>query len=81
MIFGLIYTPFSELLSIIDNFISRRNEWQADEYAKANGMGYAVSSALKKISKRSLSNLTPHPFTVFVKYSHPTLKERIIHLE
>ncbi len=81
MIFGLIYAPFSELLSIIDNFISRRNEWQADEYAKANGMGYAVSSALKKMSKRSLSNLTPHPFTVFVKYSHPTLKERIIHLE
>lgn len=81
MVFGLVYSPFNEVLSIIDNIISRRHEWQADEFAKANGMGYAVSSALKKMSKKSLANLTPHPFTVFVRYSHPTLKDRVIHLE
>jgi len=81
MVFALIYSPFSTILAIIDNIISRRHEWQADEFAKTNGLGKAVSSALKKMSRKSLANLTPHPFTVFVEYSHPTLKDRVIHLE
>ncbi len=81
MVFALIYSPFSTVLSIIDNIISRRHEWQADEFARTNGLGKAVASALRKMSRKSLANLTPHPFTVFVEYSHPTLKDRVIHLE
>ena len=81
MVFALIYSPFSTVLSIIDNIISRRHEWQADEFARTNGLGKAVASALRKMSRKSLANLTPHPFTVFVEYSHPSLKDRVIHLE
>lgn len=80
MVFSLIYTPVSEILSIIDNIISRRHEWQADEFARVNGLGTPVADALKKMSAKSLSNLTPHPAVVFVKHSHPTLLSRVIHL-
>ena len=38
-------------------------------------------TSLKKLSKNSLSNLTPHPAYVFMHYSHPTLLERINNLE
>jgi STE24 endopeptidase len=34
-------------------------------------------SALKKLSVDNLSNLTPHPFYVFLHYSHPPVLERI----
>lgn len=80
MVFSLIYTPVSEVLSVVDNIISRRNEWQADEFARANGLGAPVADALKKMSAKSLSNLTPHPAVVFVKHSHPTLLSRVKHL-
>jgi len=80
MVFSLIYTPISELLSVVDNVVSRRHEWQADEFAKANGLGTPVAEALKKMSAKSLSNLTPHPVVVFIKHSHPTLLTRVKHL-
>lgn len=80
MVFSLIYSPVSEILSIIDNVISRKHEWQADEFARVNGLGPAVAESLKKMSAKSLSNLTPHPFVVYVRHSHPTLLERVRHL-
>jgi len=76
-VFSLIYTPLSLLLDIVTNIISRRHERQADAFARANGVGPAEASALKKMSARSLSNLTPHPVVVFTEYSHPTLYERV----
>lgn len=81
MVFSLLYSPFSTMLSIIDNVISRHHEWQADEFARKHNLGKAVSEALKKMSAKSLANLTPHPFVVFIEHSHPTLKDRVIHLE
>ena len=75
-VFSLIYTPLSILLDIVTNIISRRHERQADAFAAAHGMGPAEASALKKMSAKSLANLTPHPVVVFVEYSHPTLAER-----
>lgn len=80
MVFSLLYTPLSVVLGIVDAFISRRHEWQADEFARLHGVGTHVASALKKMSAKSLSNLTPHPWVVKLKYSHPTLLERVRHL-
>ena len=37
-------------------------------------------SSLKKLSRNSLSNLTPHKANVFVHYSHPTLLQRVKNL-
>ena len=76
-VFSLIYTPLNLLLDVLTNVISRRHERQADAFAAAHGMGPAEASALKKMSAKSLANLTPHPLVVFTEYSHPTLYERV----
>ena len=76
-VFSLIYTPLSLLLDIATNVISRRHERQADAFAAAHGLGHAEASALKKMSAKSLANLTPHPLVVFTEYSHPILAERV----
>ena len=76
-VFSLIYTPLSLLLDLVTNVISRRHERQADAFARAHGYGPAEASALKKMSAKSLANLTPHPVDVFTEYSHPTLYERV----
>ena len=69
-VFSLIYTPLSLLLDLVTNVISRRHERQADAFARAHGYGPAEASALKKMSAKSLANLTPHPVVVFTEYSH-----------
>ena len=76
-VFSLIYTPLSLRLDLVTNVISRRHERQADAFARAHGYGPAEASALKKMSAKSLANLTPHPVVVFTEYSHPTLYERV----
>jgi STE24 endopeptidase len=78
--FGVLYTPISEITGLLMNFISRAFEYQADNYAKNTYEASPLISGLKKLSKNSLSNLTPHPAYVFVHYSHPTLLQRIKNL-
>lgn len=78
--FGLLYSPISEITGLIMNFFSRKFEYQADDYAKSTYKGEPLITSLKKLSKNSLNNLTPHPAYVFMHYSHPTLLERINNL-
>jgi STE24 endopeptidase len=79
--FGILYSPISEITGLCINFISRKFEYQADNYAKETFHKKALITSLKKLSKNSLSNLTPHPAYVFAHYSHPTLFNRIKNLE
>ncbi|MGY0408897.1 MAG: M48 family metallopeptidase, partial [Polaribacter sp.] len=81
IVFGILYSPISEITGIIMNFISRKFEYQADNFAKETFSEKLLITSLKKLSKNSLSNLTPHAAYVFVHYSHPTLLERIQNLE
>ncbi len=78
--FGILYTPFSMLLGIVQNIVSRIFEYQADNFAKSYGLQNELISSLKKLSADSLSNLTPHRLVVFTNYSHPTLYQRILNL-
>lgn len=78
--FGILYSPISEVTGIFMNMISRKFEYQADDYAKEKFNGAALISSLKKLSRNSLSNLTPHKANVFVHYSHPTLLQRVRNL-
>lgn len=78
--FGILYSPISEITNLIMNFISRKFEYQADDFAKKTYAAKPLISSLKKLSKNSLSNLTPHPAYVFMHYSHPTLLERVLNL-
>lgn len=79
--FGFLYAPISEITGVLMHFISRKFEYQADDFAKKNYSNTALITALKTLSKKSLSNLTPHPWYVFVHYSHPSLLERIHNLK
>jgi STE24 endopeptidase len=75
--FTILYAPLSLLLGIFTNTFSRKNEYQADAYAAEQYGAEPLISGLKKLSKNSLSNLTPHPLYVFFHYSHPPLLQRI----
>ena len=79
--FSILYTPISEIFSLIFNLFSRKFEYQADHYAKETFNSKHLIEALKVLSKDSLSNLTPHPKYVWWHYSHPTLAQRIKHLQ
>jgi len=79
--FGILYSPISEITGLVMNYMSRKFEFQADDYAKSTFAAPPLITSLKKLSKNSLSNLTPHPSYVFVHYSHPPLIARIRNLE
>ena len=78
--FAIIYSPVSAALDIFSNKQSRKNEYQADDFTKKYGISEHLITALKKLSAHNMSNLTPHPWTVFLEYSHPPLYERIKNL-
>jgi STE24 endopeptidase len=76
--FGFLYTPLGMILSILTNFLSRKNEYEADAFAvRTYGKPESFIRALKKLTVTNLSNLTPHPLKVFLSYSHPPVLERI----
>lgn len=77
MAFGVIYSPFSTIVGLGMNYLSRKNEYEADKYANDFNLGQELISALKKLSSNNLSNLTPHPAYVFFHFSHPTLLQRL----
>ena len=75
--FSFLYSPVSLITGILMNMLSRKNEFEADQYAKETYDADSLSLALKKLSVDSLSNLYPHPLYVFIHYSHPPLIERL----
>ncbi|HOC89832.1 MAG TPA: M48 family metallopeptidase [bacterium] len=81
LFFGLLYSPVELILGPLMNLLSRKHEFEADQFAvTTSGLGEAMISALKKLSRDNLSHLTPHPFYVFLHYSHPPILERIAHI-
>ena len=75
--FGLLYSPISTVIGLLMNIFSRKNEFEADNYASEHFEGKYLINCLKKLSVKNLSNLNPHPLYVFFNYSHPTLLKRI----
>lgn len=70
MIIGLITTP-------IGNIISRKFEYQADEYAiKTTGKLEAFINTLEKLTDQNLGDKEPHPFVEWFFYSHPSVGKR-----
>ncbi len=79
VLFFFLYEPISKLLGIGMMLFSRKNEFEADAYAaEVTERADSLISGLKKLSKDNLSNLTPHPFYVFLNYSHPPVLQRIM---
>ena len=79
--FSFLYSPIGLITGILMNILSRKNEYEADKFAKDTYNGNFLELALKKLSVDSLSNLYPHPLYVFVHYSHPPLLKRLARLK
>lgn len=78
VLFGMLYSPVSLLTSVFSTALSRKNEFEADSYAlETTKRPEPLISMLKGLAASNLSHLTPHPFMVFLSYSHPPVAERI----
>jgi STE24 endopeptidase len=76
--FGMLYSPVDFFVGIATQKLSRKNEFQADEFSvETTRNPNAMINALKKLSVHNLSNLLPHPFYVILNYSHPPVLKRI----
>jgi len=79
--FGILFSPVSFVTGILMNRLSRKREFEADLFVKKNHDARLLIDALKKLTAKNYSDLTPHPAYVSVHYSHPTLLQRIRALE
>ncbi len=79
--FWFLFTPLSFVFGVISSVLSRKNEYEADDYARVNYSGEHLKNALIKLSRNNLSNLRPHPAYEFFYYSHPTVLKRLKALE
>jgi STE24 endopeptidase len=80
--FGMLYSPLDFFIGIVSRMISRKNEYQADRFSvETTNNPSAMVNALKKLAVHNLSNLMPHPFYVFLNYSHPPILERLEAIE
>jgi STE24 endopeptidase len=79
--FGILFSPISGITGLFMHMYSRKNEFEADAFAKETFSGKALANALKKLSVDNLSDLYPHPAYVFFHYSHPPLLKRLAAIE
>ncbi|HLN52616.1 MAG TPA: M48 family metallopeptidase [Lentimicrobium sp.] len=80
IVFGILFTPVSFLFSLWQNAVSRKYEFEADDFAAVNASAVNLGKALKSLTANNLSDLTPHPWYVKAYYSHPPLLNRIQNL-
>lgn len=77
LMYSMFAGAFTFWLTPIVNAFSRGHEYEADAFAaRLCGSADALKSALRKLHKKNLGNLTPHPLYSAFYYSHPTLVER-----
>jgi STE24 endopeptidase len=77
LLFGLLSGLVTFWFSPIAHWWSRRYEYQADAFAaEVMREPDSLIRALRKLTEKNLSNLTPHPLYSGFYYSHPTLGER-----
>jgi STE24 endopeptidase len=77
LLFALLSGTVSFWLSPLENLWTRRFEYQADAFAvHTTGEPQPLIAALRRLTEKNLSNLTPHPWYSKFYYSHPTLTER-----
>lgn len=76
--FGMLYSALDFILGFFLQMMSRQHEFQADRFAAQTTKDpVSLADALKKLSVHNLSNLRPHPFYVWLNYSHPPILERL----
>ena len=77
LILSVAAGAFTYWFSPLSNILSRKNEYEADAFAKnAVGGPDELCSALRKLHVENLSHPLPHPLYATVYYSHQSLLER-----
>jgi STE24 endopeptidase len=77
LLFALLAGTISFWGSPLLHMWSRRFEYEADAFARESmGDAQPLVQALRKLTEKNLSNLTPHPLYSGFYYSHPALLER-----
>lgn len=77
----LLSSLVGPLAAPVGNWISRRNEYQADAYAGRTVGVEPMISALVRLARDNASTLTPDPLYALVHHSHPTVPSRVRHLQ
>ncbi|MBT6121656.1 M48 family metallopeptidase [bacterium] len=78
VLFSFLYIPIQMILGLLSSLLSRKHEFEADEFAvRTTGKKGPLIKSLKTLTVDNLSNLTPHPWKVFFEYSHPPVLKRI----
>jgi len=77
LLFMMGLPPFMFFVSPIFASLSRRDEYQADAYARNNASATDLVRALLKLYEDNASTLTPDPLYVRFYYSHPPASARI----
>ena len=77
LLFALVLPVFGFFVSPLAALLSRRHEFEADAYARAQASGADLASALIKLHQDNASTLTPDPVYVRFYYSHPPAGERL----
>ena len=80
-LFSMVYSTYTFLLTPISNILSRKHEFEADQFAKEHASVNKMISALIKLYQDNASTLTPDPLYSSFYYSHPPAMARIEHLE
>ena len=82
MMFIILYAPLEGWMEIAVSALSRHHEYAADRFSiETTNTKAAMQAALKKLSIHNLSWLQPHPFYVFLNYSHPPVLKRVEAIE
>ncbi|WP_338258461.1 M48 family metallopeptidase [Dictyobacter halimunensis] len=73
---------FSFIIMPLSNGLSRRIEYQADEYALASTHKIeAFKGAMRRLANQNLSELEPAPIVEFLFHSHPSIQKRLQHAD
>ena len=81
LLFVLVMPVFTYFISPLFSALSRKHEFEADEFAKSNSDYRALISALVNMYRDNASTLTPDPVHSMFYDSHPPASIRINHLE
>ncbi len=80
MVCVLVIQMAGPLVSTGANWLSRRHEYQADDFARRMVGAAPMISALVKLSRDNASTLTTDPLFALVNFSHPPVPLRVRHL-
>jgi STE24 endopeptidase len=80
LLFGIISPVFTFFLQPVFSHISRRHEYEADDFAAAQAQAGNLVQALVKLYRENANTLTPDPLFSAFHDSHPPAPIRIAHL-